>query len=140
MIQWIALAVAVDANEKAKNAQGVAQEAEHNSKSGSALVIVRPVDLVKDENDNPPAGTGFFGRLFYFRREILDKEPWGVLSIKKSDILNMQEYKDGLGQPYVSLRVSEYAKIKRDGLDGYIIKLRVPGTIEQVAGAIGGMP
>ncbi len=139
MIQWIALAVAVDANDKAGQARATAEQAEHNSKSGSSLVIVRPVDLVTDESDLPPNGAGFFGRMVHIRRKILDKEPWATLSIKKADIINLEEHKDGLDQPYVTLRVSEYAKISRPGWENYIIKLRVPGTIEQVAGAIGGV-
>lgn len=138
MIQWIALAVAIDADSTAHNAQNLSAQAEHQSKSNSSLVIIRPVDLIDDESHQLPEGSNFWKHLCFSRRKILSTVPWATISIKKGDILNLEEYKDGAGQPLVRIQISVYAKVKRQYEDGYVVSLYVPGTIEQVAGAIEG--
>lgn len=137
MIQWIALAVAVDANDKAGQARNAADKARHDG-SGSELVIVRPVDLIDVPSGEPT--WKLFG-LFTMtpKKEVLDKEPWSTFSIKKNDILNIEEFVDDDNQKYCTLTISEYAKIRRSGIEGVIIRIKIPGSIEEVAGAIGGL-
>lgn len=134
MIQWIALAVAVDANGKASDARNKADEANYKSGSGSPLVIVRPVDLESVPVREP---NGFWDHLLLPYKKVLAKAPWATLSIKKSDILNLREYTDADGAKYVLVRISKYAQVYRG--EGHVAGFYVPGTIEQVAGAIGGI-
>lgn len=141
MIQWIALAVAVDANGKASRAGEAADQARHDASAGSQLVIVRPVEMVEVPSGQPT--WKLFG-LFPIvpQKKVLSKTPWATLSIKKSDIINLQEYQDEDGTKYCRLEISEYAKVtKYVPGEGHRtqIGLYVPGSIEEVAGAIGGI-
>jgi hypothetical protein len=139
MIQWIALAVAADANSKAGQARRAADEANatshQNQGFGSSLVILQPFDLVKKPVRE---ATGFWDSLFIPTKKVLSDEPMEKISIRKSDLLNFKEYKDDDGKPYVWIGISEYAKISHpDG--GLRIAARIPGTLEEVTAAIGGL-
>lgn len=136
MIQWIALAVAVDANGKARSAQEQAEQA-YNNVSGSSLVIIRPVDIISDPNDKPKEGAGFFSRLLHLPRRVLSTTPWATLSLKKGDLLNFREFEDDAGSKYVRIEISQYARVFRGEL--HMTALYVPGSIEEVTSAIGGI-
>lgn len=137
MIQWIALAVALDSNSKAGKAVDGAEEAKHNSKGNSPLVIIRPVMLV----DEPTGETWkLFGIIIVrITRRVLADKPWGTFSIRKSDILNISESADQAGQRFCTLKISKYAGITKyifgDG-ECVVEELFIPGTIEEVAAVI----
>lgn len=133
MIQWIALALAADAESKAARAKSIADNANRNSVHESALVIVRPVDLVEKPVRE---AKGFWDGLFIETKEVLSDRPWATLSLKKSDILNMREYQDGDGKKFVRLAISEYADVKRG--NSTMIGLYVPGTVEEVSAILDG--
>lgn len=141
MIQWIALGVAVDANGKAREANRKLDKAAHKARSSSEMVIIRPVDLVA-----VPTGEPAWKLLGFIpivpKKLVLPKKPWCTISINKVDIINIEEEKDDDGQKYCVLKISEYAKVTRPGLDEdeYVeTELLVPGSIESVTGAIGGL-
>lgn len=134
MIQWIALAMAADAESRAARANETANEANRNASiGGSSLVIVRPVDLVKVPER---VAKGFWDSLTVGQKKVLGTVPWATLSIKKSDILNLREFQDEDGAKYVRLQISEYANVYRG--DSHIIGLYVPGTMESVAAVLDG--
>lgn len=130
MIQWIALALAVDAENKAGEAREKAEEANHNSRSSSVFVIVRPVNFIHVPTGEPKIK--FLGIFPYTpTKKVLDKKPLGTFSIKRSDIENIEEGQDADGTKYCRLAISEYAKLEDDE-ENTIIGLYVPGSIEEV--------
>lgn len=131
MIQWIALAMAADAECKASRARDLAENADRNAAGPSPMVIIRPVDLVTTKR---PGATGFFS--FLDLVEMISDHPWGTISIKRSDILNLSQYQDDLGKKYVFVRISEHAQVWRG--DKHKIGLLVPGTIEEVTAILEG--
>jgi hypothetical protein len=142
MIQWIALAVAVDANSKAGQARSTANKARHED-SDSSMVIIRPVDLILVPTGEPKVPL-LFGLISHTpQKKVLAKEPWATLSIKKRDIINIKEKLDEDGQKYCVLNISEYAEIfrRKNNYDGpeMITSVNIIGSIEEVAGAIGGV-
>ena len=134
MIQWIALAVALDAENKANNIQDAIGDLDRRSRvSGDSFLIVRPVDI---EIEWVPDGK-YFG-IFPKTKEVwsLAKKPYGTFSIRRSDILNLREYEAG-GVTYVWVGIhEESADIYLDGRRQRA--LRIPGTIEQVTAVLNG--
>jgi hypothetical protein len=140
MIEWIALAASSDANANASRAREEAEHARHDSQPNSAMVVIKPVKLIDDPSDLPPEGSGFFKRLFYSPRKILDKKPFITFSISKHHIENLTEYEDDAESKYVVIKISRYAKVDDPNNEGYYLKeVKVPGSIEKVARAISGV-
>lgn len=141
MIQWIALAMAADAECKAGRANAKSKRALHESKRGleDHMIIVRPVDL----DEVPAKETGsFWSQLIAGTKRVLSKEPWAVLSIRRSDIESLRGYEDDNGNPFVTLTISKYANVTRilpsDG-EVRVTELEVPGTIEKITKILNGV-
>lgn len=138
MIQWIALAMAADAESRASDAQETADAAMYKARSGPAqLVTIHDFDLHTVLVDD--SIKGFWKRLFAAKKEVLEKEPAFKVTIKTSDILNIKEAKDDDGATYVQLKISQYACVRKSEFSSNIVNmLFVPGTLEEVTAILSG--
>lgn len=129
MIQWIALAVAVNANSKAGDALENSEKQKRNN--GDPFIVVKPFgfSFIRDEMQK-----GFFSSIFPSGRSVLDKEPFGSFSIRRSDIINLSEHKDDDNKTYVAIQLYEEADIViNDQLEELIY---IPGTLEEVTAVL----
>lgn len=137
MIQWIALAVAIDAEGKAANAQRTASEAAETAHNNGPAQMVILHDFGFDRVEIRPNRTfwdKFFGTGL---KNVIQKKPMKKFSVKRGDILNMEEFTDDDGTPYVKIKLSEYAKIKGYSEDRILISVDIPGTLEEAAAVLG---
>lgn len=138
MIQWIALALAADAESSAGIANEKANEALHSSNLDQTMIIVRPVDLIEVPIRK---SKGFWDGLGIPSKFILSKTQWVELSIRRGDVKSLIGRKDDDGNFYVKLGISKYASIYRKLQDGDIqlqTELIIPGTLENVTSILNG--
>lgn len=137
MIQWIALALAIDAEGKSAQANRRARSANRRSKRGAnvGFVILRPADL--QEKFEPWDKTkGFWWNLSNNKKKyVLDDKPFATYAVHESDILSLKEKTDSNRTKYVEVSISTDAKLDA-GNGNYWISLNIPGSIETVAGVI----
>lgn len=133
MIEWISLALAVDAESKANEAVDTSNDSARRSRvSGDTFLVVRPVELletwVKD---------GYRLGIFPKQKRVLSlaKKPFGTYSIRRSDILGLEEHDFG-SDKYVKMKIREEADIWLN--DELQFEIRIPSTIEQVTKVLNG--
>lgn len=136
MIQWIAMAVAVDASSKAQRAKDTADYAEHQLRKSSVDPIVTIQDFDSELVPNRDA-KNYWQKLLFARSRILYKSPARTFAVKRSDIENLQQYRDGNGNPYVCVSISRYANLWLNSETRLLIA-RIPGTLEEVSAILNG--
>lgn len=127
MIQWVALALAADAECTASTAKAQSNTAlrRANEAGGDPFVVVQPFNF--QEVSAASKTDGFWKTLFAGNKLILEKKSFAKWSLRRSDLRNLEQGYDGDNKPYVKVHTSpEYA-------DFY-----VPGTVEQVSAALNG--
>lgn len=131
VLPWIALAVAIDSNTKASEANKRSKRTKRsNLKQG--FFLVRPVHL---EDVHVRETKGFFDSLRTPTKRILAKKPWAELSLRVSDVENLKQLRDDDGNPFVLMRLSEDAVVYDDEGDQYS-GLYVPGTLSEVTNVL----
>lgn len=138
MIQWIALAVALDADGKASSAQRAAKRANDyaNLPGSSTMVILRDFELV----DVPVRkSNGFWDGLFVPTKQVLGDKPHMEYSVPFHYIQNLKQQEDDDGNKFVRVSISEYAGLKNNG-GNTIIGAYIPGTLEEVSAVLSGKP
>lgn len=136
MIQWIALAMAVDAEGKADGAKRAADEANDTAHKGldSRMVIISDFDF----SDVPSRERSFFDKLLGLgMKRVINENPTCKFAIKRSDILNLREKFDDNGTAFVYITISKYAKIPGSEEGSVRVGSTIPGTLEEVAKVLG---
>lgn len=128
MIQWIALAVAADAETKASEAKKRAIEARNasNEAAGDLFVVVQPFKL--ETVSSAKKSANFLKKLFSSNKEVLSKKPYAKWSFRRSDIRGMTQNFDDDSNPYVKIETSP----------GYV-DFFIPGTVEEISEILNGI-
>lgn len=136
MIQWIAMAVAVDANCRASRARDAANYAEHQTrKSGvDPMVTVNDFDFELVPNKS---ARNLLQKLAVPYERVLCKSPARKFVVKRSDIEHLREYRDAGGNSYVGISISPYANLWLNSETRLLIA-RIPGTLEEVSAILNG--
>lgn len=125
-LPWFALINSMSAQATASQAEDVAKEAmSKTGGSGNQFFMVQPFELVS-------SFTGSFWQDLFSTKTKLDSKPWAKLSIKRSDIKNIRQCEDDVGNQYVCMAISEYAYVRKP--NGNIqIGLYITGTVEEIS-------
>jgi len=129
-LPWFALMTSMSAQATASQAEDAAKEALSKSGGGgNQFFMVQPFELVG-------VYTGSFWKDLFCTKTKLDSKPWAKLSIKRSDIQNIKQCEDDVGNQYVFMAISEYAYVRKNG--NIQIGLYVPGTVEEISRVLNG--
>lgn len=139
MIQYIALAVALDASATAHDAQNEIDRS-RVSPGGGGMLIVRPVRLrtiwrgpkaKKTDSSWTKVKKFFSGKAYH----ILEKQPWAELALNTSHIENLSQRKDDDLNKYVVISISHHAGVENSDGD-QVGALCIPGTLEDATAVV----